>query len=268
MFGFKSQKEQKCEPDKPKCEPQQPKSEPQKPKCEPQKPKCEPQKPKREPEKPKCERDFEQAYRAIRSEWSNNTAPVDQKTRQEWTEPFLEEEELGIAILQRQHRLKQKKQAIEQQQKGNDGKPPDYDLISTTDIVPESTMTLLEKELRELREMYWKHQNRFSRYDILPPRWRLSVKEILLLRTRVDRHNHTYNWVFDRGGCCGRTCGCCERSLDQYLLPGSHSQGDDPGKNPGREKAEIHGHCTVECACCIQFRDCYIPHPRLPPTAF
>ena len=169
MFGLKGHKEPKGELEKPKCE----------------------------PKKPKCERDFEEAYRSIRSEWSKTTG-LCQKTREGWTDPFLEEEELGITILQRQHRLIQKMQAIEKQQN------EDYDLISATDMAPESTMTLLEKELRELREKYWEHQNRLSWYGILPPTWKLSVREIYVLRTHRDRHNHSYAWVFERGQCAAR----------------------------------------------------------------
>ena len=71
-------------------------------------------------------------------------------------------------------------------------------------MAPESTMTLLEKELRELREKYWEHQNRLSWYGILPPTWKLSVREIYVLRTHRDRHNHSYAWVFERGQCAAR----------------------------------------------------------------
>lgn len=149
--------------------------------------------PKCEPKKPKCERDFEEAYRSIRSEWSKTTG-LCQKAREGWSDPFLEEEELGITILQRQHRLIQKKQAIEKQQNGNDERPPDYDLISAADMAPEPTMTLLAKELRELREKYWEHQNRLSRYDILRPTWKLSAREIYALRKHRDRHDYSYVW--------------------------------------------------------------------------
>ena len=37
------------------------------------------------------------------------------------------------------------------------------------------------------------------------------------------------------GGCCGRTCGCCEKSLHEYLLPGSHWQGDNLGNGAERK---------------------------------
>lgn len=40
----------------------------------------------------------------------------------------------------------------------------------------------------------------------------------------------------DRGGCCSRGCGCCaRRSLSNTT--------------------RIRGHCTMECWCCISFRD-------------
>ena len=51
MFGLKGHKEPKGELEKPKCE----------------------------PKKPKCERDFEEAYRSIRSEWSKTTTNLCQK---------------------------------------------------------------------------------------------------------------------------------------------------------------------------------------------
>lgn len=52
--------------------------------------------------------------------------------------------------------------------------------------------------------------------------------------------------------CCGRDCGCCSRSLKEFLMPvGSHK----------KEKSGIYGHCTVECPCCIRFRGFYKPDP-------
>jgi hypothetical protein len=38
-----------------------------------------------------------------------------------------------------------------------------------------------------------------------------------------------------RGGCCGRSCQCCE-------------------KPPGSNRLKGWGHCTLECACCNRFR--------------
>jgi hypothetical protein len=45
----------------------------------------------------------------------------------------------------------------------------------------------------------------------------------------------------DRGGCCSRSCDCCARR-PQAMNKGNRSIGHG------------HGHCTVECSCCIDNR--------------
>ena len=47
----------------------------------------------------------------------------------------------------------------------------------------------------------------------------------------------------DRGGCCSRECGCCER---RHLSK----------RKKGR------GHCTIECGCCIGFRGFELPEEQ------
>lgn len=215
--------------------------------------------------KPACERDFENAHQNLMTKIRLNNATLCRDFHREWTVPYLDEEALGIAILQRLQRLMQKQNA-EQQQKGQDENPPDYDFIS------EPTNDTLGRELTKLRGVYWLHQTRLSRYERIRPDERYSGKELTLLRTHQDRYGHSYSWVFDRercaasGGCCGRTCGCCERSLNQYFQPSA--LGQEVGTGKARKVLEVFGHCTVECACCIQTRGCYVPHPDLPPTAF
>ncbi|KAL5341989.1 hypothetical protein BJX70DRAFT_357508 [Aspergillus crustosus] len=63
----------------------------------------------------------------------------------------------------------------------------------------------------------------------------------------------------DRGGCCARTCGCCEKMLHQYQ---SRNFRLDP-KN-GEYWRKLYGHCTSECACCVITHGIYEPDPRLP----
>ncbi|KAJ5246543.1 hypothetical protein N7468_001526 [Penicillium chermesinum] len=46
----------------------------------------------------------------------------------------------------------------------------------------------------------------------------------------------------DRGGCCGRDCGCCASRAKHYYIKGI-------------------GHCTVECFCCVGFRG-FRPSPE------
>lgn len=48
-----------------------------------------------------------------------------------------------------------------------------------------------------------------------------------------------------RGGCCGRACRCCHRR-----------------KPPSVRKFGV-GHCTVECACCQEFRGFKLLHRQL-----
>lgn len=168
-------------------------------------------------------------------------------SHEEWIVPYLDEEALGIAIRQRLQCLMGKKQNAEQQQKGYDEKPPAYDFLS------ETTNDTLGQELTSLRGVYWQHQTRLSRHERIRPDERYSGKELTLLRTYRDRYGHPYSWVFDRercaasGGCCGRTCGCCERPLNQYFQP--RAQGQEASMEKARKLLELFGHCTVECAC-------------------
>ena len=221
-----------------------------------------------DPEKPKCEREFEAAHKKIKQrkkKWSY----LNQAVHKEWVLPYLSEETHGTAILQRQHRLMQKQAApAEQKHSGSDEKLPVYSAVPPTQ--KDEVLPALEKELAKLREEYWRHQIRLNQYYTSRPMNTIAMDEIVLLRKHRDRHNRPFAWVLNRekcaarGGCCGRTCGCCERPFYQYLQPGDHEQ--DTGK--GRALIDVIGHCTVECACCIQSRSCYMPHPRLPPTAF
>lgn len=86
--------------------------------------------------------------------------------------PYLDEEALGIVILQRLQRLMEKQNA-EQQQKEYDGKPSDYDFVS------ETTSDTLGQEITKLRGVYWQHQTRLSRYERIRPDDRYSVKNAL-----------------------------------------------------------------------------------------
>ncbi|PWY93221.1 hypothetical protein BO94DRAFT_616130 [Aspergillus sclerotioniger CBS 115572] len=172
---------------------------------------------------------------------------------QPWRSQYLTEEKVGFAILQRQHRLV----SILNETKDHDGLEgrPTYD----------GNPSELERELKKLDEEYWKHQIRLGEVADQSPD-SPSVDEIYLLRSSADRYNRSFAWVkgrqacTDLGGYCGRSCGCCERVLRQYTRP------SEKADTPEGVIVEVRGHCTVECACCIQHRGCYLPHPRLPPT--
>lgn len=127
-----------------------------------------------------------------------------------WIEPYLKRETLGIAIFRHLHRLIQNKVAAQENNNGDDEKPPAYSMIPSA--------TPLAKELSKLRGAYWEHRNRLSRYDITRSKKGIAAEELVLFRQHRDQHGRPYAWVFDRkrcaarGGCCGRMCGCCETS--------------------------------------------------------
>lgn len=202
--------------------------------------------------KPKCERDFESTYKKHQRRglygWKLNLC---NETRKTWLKPCLAEERHGIAILQRHRRLKDQ---LEAKNPLHSGHQP-----------MEKPDSRLEDELTALRAEYWKHQGRMRQFADTTPTRAANVKEYKLLRQYRDRHSRPYVWVKSRwecadfGGCCGRSCGCCEKPLDTYFGP------KDDGE---QEVVEVFGHCTGECGCCIRFKGCHAPHPSLPPTEF
>lgn len=216
------------------------------------------------PEKSECERDFERAHEKILS-IIKSQFESSYEARLDWVKPYLDEERLGTANLQRQRRL------IEEQKEksySDDDNLSEYTIVSSdTESEPDDLDPDLEEELIKLREGYWEHQIRLTSLLETRPIDIGTVDEVLLLRSHRDRHNHTFAWKQERekcaagGGCCGRTCGCCETSLGQYLEPAKDGEEEDE-----RKEVEVLGHCTVECGCCILVRGCYRPHPGLPPV--
>ena len=212
------------------------------------------------PEKPEYEHNFERAHEkipsVIRSQFETSY-----EARMDWVKPYLDEERLGTANLQRQRRL------IEEQKEKSysyDDNISEYTVVSS-DAEPEDLDPDVEEELIKLRENYWEHQIHLTSLIETRPIDVGTVDEVLLLRSHRDRHNRTFAWRLERekcaasGGCCGRTCGCCERPLGKYLEPAKDGEEEDE-----RKEVEVLGHCTVECGCCILVRGCYRPHPGLP----
>lgn len=177
----------------------------------------------------------------------------------DWVRPYLLEEKLGIAILHRCQRLVEhgRQEHLKALCSGSDS-PPKYNYDT-------GTPSTLANELQKLHGEYWKHQESLGLLENTNPVNFPPVKEQMILRKHRDRHGRSYAWVLGQdqcaasGGCCGRSCGCCEKVLNQYLMP--------PGKDSAqgiKTKVLVLGHCTVECRCCIDFRGCYVPDSRLP----
>lgn len=222
--------------------------------------------------KPKCELDFEKEYEAIREKMSSQMLYMKHGNRKfghvfqsyfqiqtDWVKPYLLEEKLGVAILQRCQRLAElgrQEQTSEHLKTLCSGSrsPPKYD-----SVIPST----LAGELKILHGEYWKHQENLSLLEDIMPINSTPVQEQMILRKHRDQSGRSYAWVLGQdkcaalGGCCGRGCGCCEKVLNQYLVPGINLAKET-------KEAKVLGHCTVECCCCIDYRGCYIPDSRLP----
>ncbi|RAL13278.1 uncharacterized protein BO97DRAFT_423972 [Aspergillus homomorphus CBS 101889] len=187
-----------------------------------------------------------------------------------WLESYNRDAPLGILLLQRLHRLQLLRQpdpAKLRQQSGVDDKitfakvtgdipPPLYS-------EPNQAFANLEAEMSQLRSAYWQHQLRMQ--DLYAQSSQVkdsSYNDIKLFLLGHEYKNHDgYSYAFvdsaqqcaNAGGCCGRSCRCCWKAL--YA---NEEKEDKP--------SPVYGHCTVECACCIQERGCYMPDLRLPAT--
>ncbi|OJJ04762.1 hypothetical protein ASPVEDRAFT_44288 [Aspergillus versicolor CBS 583.65] len=82
---------------------------------------------------------------------------------------------------------------------------------------------------------------------------------------RTNLWKHQRQGCAERGGCCGRTCGCCEKVLDEYWIR-NYGRGTGPKETMVLHK--VYAHCTSECACCVITRGVYVPDPRLPSPDF
>lgn len=226
---------------------------------------------------PRCEYYYKKRLEEIQYHIGYDT-PRDQIKK--WINEYNEEETLGFAILQRQRRLENEKQMAgarqEQQQfRRRRCKQCQYqkemcsachEAMQTADVPPPYLSRCpedLELNLAKLREELWKSRARLEAISqkLTDSRswWALYA---MVPRWRRNDAGRTFKWVegrmscADRGGCCGRTCGCCEEVLLEYQRP--------KWRDSGKVRIKVHSHCTAECACCIQFRGFYTPHPALP----
>lgn len=147
--------------------------------------------------KPKCERDFKKAHKRVKGKLKWKQANY-HSARKGWIKPFQLEEQFGVAILQRQHRLIT--QQLEMKRLANvkqGGEQSDEKILDYNNAV-------LEEYLTKLQEIYWKHQGNLSRYCYMQPVGVPTVKEQVILRTHRDRHGRLYSWVLDQERCAAR----------------------------------------------------------------
>lgn len=153
---------------------------------------------------------------------------------------FRSFEDPGVAVLQRRYRLRDLRSKMQR-----DG---DF---------PVEKLSRLQKEIVALQKRNYLARQILSRLEDIAFAFGPNVQERILLRHHLDRHGRSFACLYDRGrcadlgGCCRHSFGCCERLIDTYLRPKD---------NGGRVVANVVGHCTRECVCCIRFQGFYKHH--------
>ncbi|KAL4913688.1 hypothetical protein BDW62DRAFT_192121 [Aspergillus aurantiobrunneus] len=149
-----------------------------------------------------------------------------------WIKDYTAEEERCAAMLHRLRRLQQ------------------LDPTDTASIDNEQ----LEEEKAQLRSDCILNPRALEFYLKRKPSGGKIIEFDLHRRTK-DEQGRSAAWYAqrlkcaERGGCCGRTCGCCESPIREYFVPG-----DGEGERQG---SGVYSHCTTECGCCIQNQGCY-----------
>ncbi|OQE14575.1 hypothetical protein PENFLA_c037G01342 [Penicillium flavigenum] len=101
-----------------------------------------------------------------------------------------------------------------------------------------SRLEAYEEQIKSLNSRYWvTHRKQWIESDKLRS---ISAKRAL---TRQRKHTDWYlsgvlrEDCAKRGGCCGRSCGCCERTrMTKVYTDGVRDR----------------GHCTTACSCCLE----------------
>lgn len=92
------------------------------------------------------------------------------------------------------------------------------------------------KELKTLNQDYWAAERRIYIHNNRCPS---RPFKRAYMSTQKKPQWYLSPWLCEdcanRGGCCGRTCGCCQKPRSDFRLNG-------------------HGHCTKFCDCCLQVR--------------
>lgn len=101
-----------------------------------------------------------------------------------------------------------------------------------------SRLEAYEEQIKSLSSRYWvAHRKQWIESDKL---WSPSAKRAL---TRQRKHKDWYlsgvlrEDCANRGGCCGRSSGCCERTRMTKV---------------NTDRVHDRGHCTTACSCCLE----------------
>lgn len=106
--------------------------------------------------------------------------------------------------------------------------------MSNSDL---SNLEAYEKQIQSLNSRYWEsHREQWAKSDGI---WSMSANRA------IKRQRKHADWYLsdllredcaNRGGCCGRKCGCCEKPRMTVNIDGIRDR----------------GHCTTACSCCLK----------------
>lgn len=143
-----------------------------------------------------------------------------------WCKEIIEVDIEGRWIVQREDRIRRQLAASSEP-----SSPPPYS-GNRCDFVD----NMKKNELKSLNEKYWTHHQKAWKLVADAPEGAVG-RAFRTLRKNPNWHLNP--WLREdckgRGGCCGRDCGCCERSRGGLRDFGS-------------------GHCTSACHCCLEFQ--------------
>ncbi|RDW60494.1 uncharacterized protein DSM5745_10952 [Aspergillus mulundensis] len=175
----------------------------------------------------------------------------------EWISEHLELESRGLAILQRISRLESKSTTT----------ASDNDVNATVQgskKEPREDTRLTVPEKATLLNTFIKIQQVIKAHlATIPPgnttaAFEIDSKNLEPGTGRRAQWFHGRRLCAERGGCCARGCGCCERPVTKYI---EHLLEDGKGR---WTTVPLYGHCTAECGCCIRERGVYEPDKRIP----
>lgn len=97
---------------------------------------------------------------------------------------------------------------------------------------------IFEQHLKKLNQEYWRaHRKLWIAEDGINSRY--ATRAFAFQRKKIDWYlsKELSEDCAGQGGCCGRTCGCCERP---WKIDGLRIEG-----------MQDRGHCTSACSCCL-----------------
>ncbi|KAJ5678712.1 hypothetical protein N7462_006956 [Penicillium macrosclerotiorum] len=153
-----------------------------------------------------------------------------------WCRKMIEKNIEGRWIIQREICVRRKIQALQPASVllSNEETVQDLDTLVIEERSRKMHLAHCEDELKSLNERYWDHR---MQYFMLKLKF-LDQPHCRAFQTLCkDPDWYMNTWLkkdcVARGGCCARSCGCCEKLRDTT-------------------RDENRGHCTTACGCCLQ----------------